>query len=437
MIKEVVKLKLLHTAIGSFCLKLAASGLAFLGSLLLARLLGVKEFGVYAMVMATINVAATVATLGLPALITREVAQSEMRQEWERLRSVISNSRRLVLLASIIILLLASGLISSGTFPTLPLLSVTFAMSLVPLVALNQLRSAILRGLHHVILADIPDLLLRPLLLLLLVAGVYIWHGEGTATVALGLQLAAVVGAFLLGVRYLRRHARRALAPTAFDASVRDWAVQARPFFVMTLVTVVEAYVGIYILGYLAGPAEVGVFQAASQLVALVVMGLVAVNLPLQAKLAVTWALGDRARSQELVSEAAKLGTAVAFVGSLILIPFADSIVALYGPGYEHAGDVLRILVVGQFINAAAGPCGLTLVATGYQKFALYGLIAGLMANIALAFFLVPAHGAQGAAAAAAGGLLVWNSVMVYWAARLAQLHTPVVRVLTSGSSAS
>jgi O-antigen/teichoic acid export membrane protein len=157
-----------------------------------------------------------------------------------------------------------------------------------------------------------------------------------------------------------------------------------------------------------------------------VVMGLVAINLPLQPKLAAAWFRGDRETSQRLVTEATRLGTTVALASALVLIPFAEFVLRIYGDEYLGAANALRILVVGQFINAASGPCALVLAATGKQKFTLYGIGLGLVASIAIVLILVPQYGAVGAALGAMMGFLVWNVSLTYWAWRLVNIRTLV-----------
>lgn len=419
-------LTLLKTAVGNAGLRVGSAGLGLLSSIVLARLLGAKEFGVYALVMAGVNLAATVAALGLPALVTREVARYQVRERWSRLASLVRTTHRWVIYGTLAVLAVAGALLGAGVLPELHWSALLPTMLLIPLMALNQLRGAILRGLHWVILADVPELLARPLVMLLLVSSIFFWLGRAGAALAIGLQLAAVLCAFALGTQLLRVRIPRATAPPESRLRARIWAAEAQPFFWITLASLVEGQIGMYILGYLAGPKQVGLFQVASQLVMLVGMGLVAVNMPLQPKLAAAWAKGDKAQAQRLVAEAARLATIAAVAAAVILIPFAEAVIRVYGEQYAPAANVLRILVAGQLINAACGPCGLVLAATGHQKFALQGLAAALVANALISMILVPHYASTGTAIAATASLLVWNGLLVYWAWRLADLVTPI-----------
>jgi hypothetical protein len=65
---------LLKTATGNLSLKVVAAALGLLNTILFARILSPAEYGVYLIAMAAVTLVGTLATLGLPSLVTREVA---------------------------------------------------------------------------------------------------------------------------------------------------------------------------------------------------------------------------------------------------------------------------------------------------------------------------------------------------------------------------
>jgi O-antigen/teichoic acid export membrane protein len=424
---------LLPTATGSLGLRIAAGGLAFLNGILLARMLGPDELGIYTLVLASVTLAATIAALGLPSLVARETASYQARGQWGLLKGMISTGHLAVAAAAALAVAIILGVRGAGfvlmDWPK-PLL---FAATLiVPLMALNRLRGGILRGLHWVILADIPDRLVRPLVLLVLLAGTYFWFGRADSALAMGLQLAAIGCAFVLGTLFLwgKIPARaRAAKP---ELHVWQWVKEAQSFFGITVVALLEGQVAIYALGSLAGAGHVGMYQVAFQFIALVSMGLTAVNMPLQPKLVAAWATGDRSRAQDLINEAAKLSAVIGLGSAAFLIPFAGIVPYLYGHQFQASVDILRILVVGQLFNALAGPCGLVLASTGHQRTALYAVVAALAVNVLGNLLLVPTYAANGAAAAVTMSLLTWNGIMVRRVFRLTRLNTSVFQMFLS-----
>lgn len=421
---------LLTTAVGNLGLKVGAGMLGFLNGVLLARLLGPGEFGNYALIMAVANLAAIVATLGLPALATREIARHEARQEWGLLKGVVHVSHGWTLMAVVIILIAVALLIVPGwvlsqfNWPVLVLAGV-----LVPLGAFGQLRAATLRGLHRVILADIPELLIRPFLVFALACWAYLVFGRIGTAEAVMYQMVAALVSVVIGGWLLYRHMPDVVSKAASQSDIRFWLKEASPFFLLTIIGLLEGQVGIYLLGYLSESGQVAFFQVANQLASLVVLGLTAVNLPLQPKLVKARAAGNTREAQRLVTEATKMGSVLALMAALLLIPFSGVFIAIYGQGYKEAADVLRVIVIGQVVNALSGPCGLVLAATGHQKLALYGISAALVVNALVCVWLVPAQGALGAAWAMLCSLVVWNALLVFWAKRHSGIETIVTAV--------
>ena len=74
---------LIVTALGRLGLKIGAAGLGFLNGIITARLLGPREFGIYTLLMATTTLVATISVLGLPSLITRQLAAYAVHEQWE------------------------------------------------------------------------------------------------------------------------------------------------------------------------------------------------------------------------------------------------------------------------------------------------------------------------------------------------------------------
>jgi O-antigen/teichoic acid export membrane protein len=418
---------LLRTAAGSLGLKMGAAGLGFINGILLARLLGPAEFGVYSIVFSAVNVGATLAVLGLPMLVTREVAASAEHGQWNKLKGTLSSSHRWTFAASFTLLAITAMVIAADIIkPGVSWAVIGLGMLLVPLIAFNQLRAAILRGLHWVILADIPELLLRPLVLFAILGGAYLTSANVNAGHALGIQLAAVVLSLALGTWWLVTLQPDKLKTAAPETPGHAWLLQSLPFLGIAVVTMLEGQVSLYMLGYLAGAEQAGLFFAANQLVSLIVIGLVAVNMPLQPRVAAAWSRGDKIKVQRLVTEAARLGTGIALVGALAMLFFPEIILHLYGSQFAEASGALRILAVGQIFNAAAGSCGVLLMMTGHQRVVMQGTAAAMLLNLSIASVFIPGFGVDGGALAAVVGIVLWNFYFIIYSLKKLGVNTTI-----------
>ena len=123
---------------------------------------------------------------------------------------------------------------------------------------------------------------------------------------------------------------------------------------------------------------------------------------------------------QQLASAIAAWAFWPSCVLSIILATFAPLVLATFGPAFASAAWQLRVLLVGQIVNAAAGSVAWLLVLSGRQNVAawVYGWVA--LIHVVLLAVVIPVFGTVGAAAATTLTMSLWN----VW------LHAVVVRDL-------
>jgi len=165
---------LLRGSAGAFGLKVAYMGLSLLTSILLASLLGADGFGIYAYAVAWTSLLSIPATLGLDKLLIREVAINHSQSAWGSMAGLWRWANQIVFVVSFGLALVGAGIawsLSRGTNSEM-LLAFCMAMVALPLAALKNLRLAAMKGLHQVVMGQLPDMLIAPLLLL----GLTMWH---------------------------------------------------------------------------------------------------------------------------------------------------------------------------------------------------------------------------------------------------------------------
>ena len=414
VLSKIQSSNLLTTALNGFILKIGAAILGFLNGVFLARLLGTREFGIYSVMMSTTILASTIAALGFPTLITRQSATYVVQQQWGMFKGLVIKSVQWVMLASLIVIAaVAIFTWGGGLTAEIHLVAVLMVLALIPIMALSQLRAAILRGLHFVILADVPELMLRPLVLLILLGASLLLMPQVDSTQAYLMNFGAMSVAFLVGVLFLHQHLPRDVITAQAEVQGSQWFVASLPLFGIVLAGTVESQIGIYILAYRASVEQVGLLQVANQMVAVVVMGLSAVNMFLLPRIAAAWAKEDRVAIQKLATDAVRLSTLIALISCVILFILAEPLLQLFGSSYQIAAPALRILVIGQLINATAGSCGLILTMTGQQNIVLRSLFIALITNGIAAWVLTPECGAAGAAVSSTLGMVIWNGLMI------------------------
>lgn len=366
-------------------MKVAGAGIGFVNAILLARILGAREFGLLSLVLAAANLGGTFGALGLPYFITKEVSVLRETGRFGSLAVLVRNAQWLTFLGAVTYLIIAFAARSGvhkhlASLTTLPAVLLVLGAVFVPVATSNQVRAGIIRGLDRAIAADFPDIVIRPAFILMAIVIVIVARIRVRAVGGMLIQLVGTVAAFLVGWQLLRKLLGLATCgqkPGPMNSHGSDVAMlsilrEAPSFLVITFLSTMDVQVSIYLLGFFLGPAQVGIFQVATQPLNIILMGLVAAGVSMQARLAAAWATSSRKRTQGILSEATRFSTLVALGIGLPVLAFAGFIVRLYGPEYESAVLLLRILTVGQMIQGITGPIGVVMLMTGNQRKLVY-----------------------------------------------------------------
>lgn len=414
--------QLLRGGIGSLGIMLANTSLGLVLAILLARKLGPEGYGIYSYVFALISLLAVPAQLGLPTLAVRETAKAQANEHWGTMRGLWRWTSLAVGVLSVALAIVALGVawLFADRFTTVQFTTFALGLLLVPLVALGNLRGAALRGLQRVVVGQLPELVLRPglLILFLLAALLYLPQGSLTPVYAMGLHTVAAAVAFVVGAGLLwrLRPSELAAAPALMIDS-RAWISAAVPLALIAGMRLINHHTDLLMLGLFANAEQVGIYKVVLAGAALVALGLGAVNMVVAPSLARLHAQGDRARLQQLVTLSIRAILLLALPLVLVFILFGEDILGLifgaeYTPGYKP----LVILALGQLVNAATGPVGALLNMTGHERDTLRGIGVAAAINIALNAFLIPFYGMIGAAIATTVSLTTWNIMLCYLA---------------------
>ncbi len=410
-----LRARLVRGTMGVGGLKLLSVLLTLAVSVVLARGLGPKSYGQYAFVMAVISVLALPVGPGLAHLITREVSRYHHGEEWGLYRGLLRRAYQFVgvgsgmMLLAIVVVAMTQVAWSLDDRWTLLLI----ASPMLPLLGLNTLRGSTLQGLRNVIYAQLPELVVRPSLLLLLAGGLLV-AGVLNIVTALVCQIIGACGAFLLGTWFLQRLRPGAVSTVSPAYREREWGRTLLPFMLLAAVGTLNGQVGILALGWLGTNAEVAALRVAESGAMVVAMSLSIVNAVIAPHITRIHRDNNRVLLQQLSRQSARAALAVALPLALPLIILGEPIIRLvYGEVYADCATwPLVILAAAQLVNVAFGSVGLFLTMSGYERDTLIGQAIALLVNVVVATILVPPLGAMGAALAIATGLVTWNGVL-------------------------
>jgi O-antigen/teichoic acid export membrane protein len=414
----VVFRKLLRSASGTAVLQLTSNGAGFLTTLLLARFLGREGYGRYAFSFAWASLLALVSTMGVDRFLVRGIAVYEVQEKWQLMKGLLGRTNQLVLLTSMMIG--GGGCIVAVAWMS-PSLRGPFcvAMLLVPLTALTLLRQGAMQGFGRVVSGQLPEYLIRPLLILAGI-GLLEWLGHGilSPTTALGVNVVGVATAFTVGTVLLLRALPADLRLVRPEYATRKWMRASLPMMLIAGVWLFNNYIGTLVAGSLRGPGAAGVYTVVQNSAGLIVLFLVAANMPLAPAVARLHARGHRQQLERTTERIALTGLLVSTPICAAFALFPGVFLGFFGADFRTGSTALTIVALGQLVNAAAGPAGNVLMMTGNELVAARAVGVAAVVNLMLAVLLVPPLGVTGSAIAFASSLVLWNISLVVIARR-------------------
>ena len=400
---------------GGLALRLAGMPLSFLAGVWIARQLGASEFGAFSFAMSVASLLCTPFVGGLATYLLREQSKAHHDGDWLRIRGLSASVTAAVLGWSLLVGLGGLAFVLLADLPQSGMWLLTFL--LIPLLGQNSARTQALRAIDRPMLSMALDQLLNPAIKLVLLAAAYLAGVQLAASSAMGIQLLAALGAFLVGSYFLitqfRRHA-------GGKPEVRPLTIlgDARPLMVLAVVQVIAAQTAVQLLNLMSEPAQVGAYRAAEQLAIYVAFGLPLVNTLFAPQLAKAIKASDRAALQELATKNAILALSISVPAAVVLIALPGTITdVLYGQSFREQGtqEILPILAAAYLANALGGSNGAILNMGGQESHTIKVVLwTTLLVVIPTALMFVPSHGAKAMAFAMLAYYVTVNIVLTY-----------------------
>jgi O-antigen/teichoic acid export membrane protein len=397
---------------------LAGFALAFVLQIVLARTLTVEGYGAYTYALSWVIVLSLPATFGFDNLILREVPDALKWADLGRLKGIVVFSHRIgLLLGSVLGLLLI--VVALAAFQAEPLLLKLFIYGgvLLPIWALTLLRQSVLRALKRAALSRFPEMVIRPLIILLLLGCLWGVSIEIDAVWVIFLMFVASLIAYGIG----KRLQYRAL-PEGFDSfepefQRKAWLKAGALFLFVSGTHVLLNEIDKVMLGYLTGMEGVARYSVAFRIAALSLFAQQSVNTIAAPLIAEAYASKSKEELQRTVSSAALLTASASVLIVLVLALSGEWVLGLFGAEYIASFSALMILMLGNVVNFACGPVGYLLIMTGHEKDQAKILFVSMVLNILLNIPAIIYGGFIGAAIVTAS-ITGSRNIVAWWIAR-------------------
>lgn len=388
--------------------KIVGRGLAFLGDVVAARILGPESFGFYAVGWTILRTVSMISPLGLEKGVIYFAAPL-----YRRAPAVLKRILNRILILSLISGLAVGGVqyfmapvLAEQVFhkPELTDIFRWYALAY-PLIGVLNVAAAgtrITKRMHYsALLEDMgpPAVGFSALLLLL-------WLGFRLTGVLASDIVSFAVPAIASVVLLRRLFPNTGQAPSGDMPSIRALLAFSIPASLAGVFTPFLIWVDRLIVGHFRTPVETGIYQVVSQtstVFAIILTAFAAIFMPIIADL---YSQKEFERLEALFRVSTKWGLYISLPVFVVLC-FLPREILIYAFDNRYAAGCLPLVIlsIGQLVNVGTGAVGPLLVMTGHQKRWLILSGAALATNILLNWHLVPRFGLTGAAASTAVSL--------------------------------
>lgn len=388
----------------SFAIRVVSAAIAFGSQVALARMMGAFEYGVFVLVWVAMVIIGNLSCFGFHTAIIRFAPQYRERGDLDHLRGLLVSGRLFVLATSTAVACLAVALVWFGadwlrTYYVIPFMIGALAL---PMIALGDTLDGTARANGWPARALTPTYIVRPLLILVLLAGAW----------AAGLPIDGVTALICaVAATYLTTIGQLIMVTASLDrrypaggrrTRLAHWIGVALPIFLVEGFFFLLVNADILMVGALMKPDDVAVYFATVKTLALVHFVYFAVKAGVAHRFAARIDDADKSALHDLARRTVTWTFWPSLVMACLLLLAGPLLLALFGGDFARGYPLMFILAAGIVLRAAIGPAESLLTMSGHQNACAVIFGAVLAINVALNALLIPVHGLYGAALATA-----------------------------------
>lgn len=389
-------------------------GMAFLSGLVVARVIGAADFGIFNLARNLLDLAAIVTRLGLEVGLQRHFGEAGSGANASRvavLRRVRWLAGTLALLPALAIGLGLGDVIESRFYRHAGFADILLCLALaLPFLTDLAILGGAYRGILRLTPAVLAECVLLPTLRLLIIVALFLAGWRLWAVVA-GTTLGSLLASAFL--------ARRAALDFRGDGRSQPWnetfrvmrysGVLAGAVLVTTLMTSMD----LLVLGRFASAEDLGQYSLARMLMVLMGVFGFAFSQGLGALVAARYARSDLPGVARAMSTSARLVALLSVPVFGVFLFWGAQLTLLFGRSFDTPQAVLGWLAASQYVFIVLGPSGWGLSMTGRHVLELAILVGGLAVAALLCWYAIPVYGQLGAAFASFAAVTLTNLARV------------------------
>lgn len=374
----------------------------FVVALMMARVLGVDDYGAYNLSVSLAFVLAGLGNLGLDAAMERYIAVFSARGDGAGVRGtvrigVVASTTGGILVAAAVYSLAPD--VAAGIFGDRSLTPLFRLVALiVPVLVLTTLLSAAMRGFRRMDYSAFAEDFVQPLIRTVAIAGLAIvGFNAAVAVVVFGLSFVAALATLMM---LLRRRLAEVTAASHVKDHLREISVFSFPFWLAGFLTQFRQNVQPVLLGVFKDVASVGIFSVASSANLISHTIYLSITKSLRPPLAELIDTGNRAEAERLYRTTTRWTLTISLPVFIVMVLYPAAILRVFGESFEAGATALVVLAFSELANAATGTCGTVIDMSGYNTVKVVNKFVWVGLSLGLNVLLIPPFGIMGAAVA-------------------------------------
>lgn len=415
---KTIKSTFFKRVIGSFGLKVANTGLGFIRSLMLARWLGVEGLGVYTFALTWIGLLGIVTKLGIPGLLQREIAIYRSQSDWGLIKGILNWSHKFVLLVSLFLIpvAVATAWTIGRHNNSQMILALCLGLLSLPIESMIAIKLSAVVGMQKVVLGQIPNLLIAPLLMVVLTGCSYLILADNlNVFIVLGLYLLANIVTLAIATIIECKATFSKINSVVAKYQTSVWLKSSIALMFLGCMGMINAHTDVLMLGTLKGTTDVGIYVVVNRIASLIIFIVMAANSVIAPSISSFYAEGNIEQLQKIVTTSSRMLMIISILVASMIVFFNQKILLFFGSSFIIGKNSLIFLIGGQLFNVAVGQVNLLLTMTGHARYTAISVGIGAGLNIILNFCLIPQWGVLGAAIATSSSTVVWNAISLVY----------------------
>ncbi|MEQ8481189.1 MAG: lipopolysaccharide biosynthesis protein [Hoeflea sp.] len=393
----------------AFAIRIISAAIAFVSQIILARMMGDFEYGVFVFVWVIAIILGNLSCLGFHTAVIRFLPQYRTEGAEDAILGLAATARIFAMVSATLIAITGIAMLYMlgdriEEHYVQPLFVAAFAL---PMIALGDVLDGTARANGWPVHALSPTYIVRPLLILCFVA-LAIGMGQiadaNTAIIAtLAAAYTTTVAQFLVVTGKLRNR----FSSRGIEIHFRTWLLVAFPIFLIEGFYFMLTNADVIVVGIYLPPEKVAVYFAAAKTMALVHFVYFAVKAAAAQRFSALVSAGDRAELAGFTRQTTRWTFWPSLIVGGLVVAAGPFLLSLFGPSFADGHVVMVVLFVGILAKAMIGPGEVLLTMAGEQKICAAIYAFALAANLGLNVLLIPEWGLLGAATATAAAMAV------------------------------